>query len=169
MQPWPELRASEATLLDRRRTQRGALTLGDEADVAYHRALATLPPEAAQDARASGVTLGVHVYSRRFFEDTLHGGAATLSASLLQSGAGALRLEHAFHRSARIRFEPMGALADARPPVRAAFAEGVLEGFFGVAFNCAVIVTEDAEGVFHVELGEGRDVNRKARSGRLPA
>lgn len=159
MLSWPELEAATAALLARRRTQRGALTLGDDADASLQDVLAQLPTAAAEAVRASGSRLGVEVYSRRFFEDTLHGGIATLSATLLETGAGALRLEHAFHRTARVRFEPLGPLADADPTVRAAFVEGVVEGFFGVAFNCASRVHHDEEGLMLLELGEGRDVN----------
>lgn len=153
---------AEAVLLRRRREQRGHATLGDDADRALLAAIARLAPHEADLARAAGARLGEHVYSRRSYEDTLPASVAVLSTLLLESGAGRLRLESTFHRSARLAFDPVPPLVEAHEPVRAAFAAGVLEGFLAIAFNCAVRVEAPATHDLRVDLLEGRDVNRRA-------
>lgn len=152
---------AEALLLRRRREQRGQATLGDAEDRALLAALAALPADAAPRARETGAHVGEHVYSRRFYEDTLPGSVAVLSTLLLESGAGTLRLESTFHRSARLVFQPTGALRDAPDAVSAAYAAGILEGFLAAAFNCRVQVAAASAEDLRVQLLEGRDVNHR--------
>lgn len=163
MQPWSSFREAESSLLAKRRAQRGSQTLGDDADRALVLALAALPPDAGAVARESGARLGADVYSRRYHEDTLTHGLAVLSQALQTSGLGALAVEGAFHRSARVRYDPAPALDAAAPGVRVAFLEGVLEGYLSHAFNCRAHVQAQEPTLLHLELGEGRDVNRRRR------
>lgn len=159
LSPSSRLRDAETSLIARRHAQKGAPTPGDEADQALLAAIAALSPQDAPIARATGHSLGAHVYSRRFFEDTVPGAVAVLSTTLHASGAASLHLDQVFHRTARLRFEPLPGLAQAEPPVLAAFLEGAVEGFFSVAFNCqAHAATERAREV-RLELGDGRNVN----------
>lgn len=155
------LAAARDALLARRRAQAGRATLGDEHDRALLAALGALPGAAAPHARACGADLGAHVYSRRFFEDHLGGAVAILSASLLETGAGPLRMLDAFHRSARLEHTPLPPLAGADAAVRGALLEGVLEGFLASAFNCRVSARSVGDERYHVELLEGNDVNRR--------
>ena len=157
--PSPSLRDAETLLLERRRSQRGRHTLGDDADRTFLAALAALPGSAREDARASGRRVGEHVYSRAFLDDDLPGAVATLSAATLASGAGALLVADAFHRGATVRFDAASALAPAAPEVRDGYAAGLLEGYLATAFNCRALVEPRADGL-RVELGDGRDVNR---------
>lgn len=161
MQPM-SLREAERSLLERRRTQTGSHTLGDDADRALLAVLATLPASSWHEARASGRRLGEHVYSRRFLDDDLQGAVAILSHAVDASGMGALRLAEAFHRSATLLFEPGASLAPAHPSVREAFIAGVLEGYLATAFNCDTIVV-GREDELRVHLGAGRDVNALSR------
>lgn len=157
------LRGAREALVARRRAQRGQWTFGDEADHAFLaavRALAADDVAALHEARASGAELGLNVFSRRFAEDNVPGAIAILSASLLESGWGALRLEETFHRSARIAYDPSPETASAPPAARNALVEGVLEGFLSAAFNCQARARTHADSRFDVELLEGRDVNR---------
>lgn len=153
-------RDAESMLLARRRAQRGFPTLGDEADRALLAALAALPVHASTTARDTGLRLGTHVYSRRYHEDTLAHGVATLSRALAESGVGALTMRSSFHRSAELAFEPHARVASAGAPVLAAFMEGILEGFLSTAFNCEATARAESVALLRIELGEGRDVNR---------
>lgn len=161
MAPQLSLREAENALLEHRHAQRGSPTYGDAADRSLLEALAALPSNAERDARATGRRLGADVYSRRFVEDTLPRALATLSAALHDSGAGALHMESAFHRSAALRFDPAPPLAPAHPLVASAYLEGVLEGFLSTALNCDARATADAPHALRVELGAGRDVNAR--------
>ena len=154
---WTGLDAAESALIARRRDQRGVPTFGDDADRALASALSSLPHEAAEAARASGRRIGAEVYARRFVEDTLPHAVSVLSHALEASGHGRLALEHSFHRSARIAFHPA---AGGDSAARAAFVAGVLEGFFSRAFNCEACA-EPTAGPILLELGEGKNVNRK--------
>lgn len=157
MSLWPGLHAAESALLARRRDQRGSPSFGDEADRALLDALAAIPRDGADAAHASGRRLGEGVYARRFVEDTLPHAVTVLSQSLSASGFGTLRLDHSFHRSARLTFHP----ADAdHPETLRAFVAGVLEGFFSSAFNCDARASAAPEAIL-LELGDGRNVNRK--------
>lgn len=155
------LRDAESMLLARRRAQRGFPTLGDEADRALLAALAALPAHASIAARGVGLRLGADVYSRRYHEDTLPHGVATLSRALVESGVGNLTLRSSFHRSAELGFEPHARVATADGPVLSAFMEGILEGFLSSAFNCEARARAESPQTLRIELGEGRDVNRK--------
>lgn len=157
-------RDAESMLLERRRAQRGFPTLGDEADRALLAALAALPTHASATARGAGLRLGTHVYSRRYHEDTLASGVATLSRALAESGVGWLTLRDAFHRSASLAFEPHPRVAVADPPVLSAFMEGVLEGFLSTAFNCEATARAESLRSLRIELGQGRDVNQQGAS-----
>lgn len=162
MSPRSSFLDAESRLLARRLSQRGNPTLGDDADAALLAALAALPPSAHDVARASGLRIGRDVYSRRFFEDTLPGAVSVLSTALLSSGAGAFQLERAFHRTARLRFAPTSNLAQADPTIVESYLAGTLEGFFSAAFNCEAHAAPSSDG-YHLELGQGRDVNVEAR------
>jgi hypothetical protein len=153
-------------LLERRRAQRGFPTLGDEADERLVAALASLPADAAPAAREAGERIGAQVWSRRYHEDGLPGGISILSSALAASGVGALHVEHAFHRSARLRFESAPRLAQAESAVRGAFVAGALAGFLGEAYNCAADARALESDLLQVELGAGRDANR-ARTGSV--
>lgn len=157
----PSLREAESSLLARRRAQRGTPTLGDDADHALLRALAGLSSGTERVAHEVGLRVGRDVYARRFFEDTLPGAIVVLSTSLFASGAGTITLESSFHRSARLHFTPAHALAGADRAIVLAFVAGTVEGFFGAAFNCEAQAHATDEGLLALELGEGRDVNRK--------
>jgi hypothetical protein len=159
MAPPASFEEAESALLERRRAQRGFLTLGDEADRALLAALAVLPPTSGSDARGTGQRLGREVYSRRFVEDTLPQGLAALSLALHESGVGSLCLGSTFHRSASVRFEPQTGLAGANVLVLSAFVEGVLEGFLSCALNCQARAWADSPLALHVELGAGREVS----------
>lgn len=158
----PRLRGAHTALLAKRREQKGRHTLGDDLDRALLAALRDMPGDhaAAQDARACGLDIGAHVYSRRFSEDNVPGAVAILSTSLLESGLGTLRLDESFHRRARVSYMPSLDASSAPAPVRAALLEGLLEGFLAEAFNCQARATARAETEFDVELLEGRDVNQ---------
>lgn len=161
LSPSSRLREAETSLIARRHSQRGVPTPGDEADQALLAALSALSEHDAPLARATGHSLGAHVYARRFFEDTLPGAVAMLSTNLRESGAGSLHLEAMFHRTARLHFDPLPALEAAQPPVLAAFLEGAVEGFFSAAFNCQARAASDRAREVHLELGEGRNVNAR--------
>lgn len=165
MQPWSSYREAESSLLERRRAQRGAPTLGDEADRALVLALAALPADAQALARESGARLGADVYSHRYSEDPLSQGLALLAEGLHHSGVGDLRLEDTFHRSARVTYVPADALAPADPRVRSAFLEGLIAGFLSTAYNCEAHAQAVDATHLHVKLGEGRDVNRVRKGG----
>lgn len=150
------LAAAESALIARRRDQRGAPTLGDDADQALASMLSSLPADAAHEARATGKRVGEQVYARRFVEDTLPHAVSVLSNALAASGHGRLTLDHSFHRSARLRFHPID---HDRSPALAAFVAGVLEGFFSQAFNCDARAKPAPEDAILLELGEGRNVN----------
>lgn len=154
-------RDAVSMLLERRRSQRGFPTLGDEADRALLAALTALPPHASGTARRAGVRLGTHVYSRRYHEDTLASGVATLSRALAESGVGWLTLRESFHRVADLGFEPHPRVAATDAPVLSAFMEGVLEGFLSTAFNCEAKARAEGPNALRIELGEGRDVNQQ--------
>lgn len=154
---------AEAALLAHRRQQRGVHTFGDEADRALLAALAGLPGDATAAAREAGMRLGAGVYGRRYVETGLEGALDVLSTALHATGAGALRVESSFHRRADVRYEPGAALAAAPLAVRAAFVEGLLEGFLSDAFNCEAHARAAAGDRLAVELGAARDVNDARR------
>jgi hypothetical protein len=160
MKPWSSYREAESSLLERRRAQRGTPTLGDDVDRALMAALAALPSDARALARESGQRLGADVYSSRYAEETLTQGLALLAEGLHDSGVGDLHLEDAFHRTARVSYEPGPVLIPADPNVRSAFLEGVIAGFLSSAYNCDAHAHATDDSHLDVALGEGRDVNR---------
>lgn len=155
---WTGLDLAESALLELRRSQRGAPTLGDDADQQLLAALADLPHEAAREAHASGKRVGESVYARRFVEDTLPHAVTVLSQALCASGFGSLKLERSFHRSARIVFRSS---ERERTPALHAFVAGVLEGFFSSAFNCHARARAAPDAMIELELGDGKDVRRR--------
>lgn len=161
MESWQTLRIAASTLVEKRRKQRGCPTLGDDADRALLAALAALPPDGARAARESGAELGAHVYSRCAVEDTLARNVGALTRTLQDSGFGTLQLEASFHRTATLRFAPSSILESADAQVRDSFLEGIVEGFFSEALNCAARACANGGGAVAVELGDGRDVNRR--------
>ncbi|HUR67776.1 MAG TPA: hypothetical protein VM370_00900 [Candidatus Thermoplasmatota archaeon] len=163
MQTWTSFRDVASTLLERRRAQRGFPTLGDDADRALVAGLASLPADAGALARETGALLGAQVFARRYHDDTLPRGVALLSEAMAASGLGALDVDHAFHRAARVRFRPSRDLDRAPEPVRAAFVEGVLLGFFSSTYNCEAHAARVAPDLVELTLGEGRDVNRRGQ------
>lgn len=165
MPTWTSFHHAESALLARRREQRGALTLGDDADRALALALAGLPAEARDAARASGERVGSDVFARSYHEDALPRALDLLSASLYRAGFGSLEIGSSFHRSARVRYHPAGAMAEADRAVREGFLEGILRGFLSHSYNCRVDATALGDGMLDVHLREGRDVNA-ARRGR---
>jgi hypothetical protein len=114
----------------------------------------------SHDAEARGEAAGRRTYARGIVDDSFPDALARLAEALARDGVGALVVEDAYHREARLRFEP--AAADAQRGELASYVGGVLRGFLRESFNCDPVV--EAEGLsFRVRLGAGRDVNRKAR------
>ncbi|HEX2021152.1 MAG TPA: hypothetical protein VHH36_00440 [Candidatus Thermoplasmatota archaeon] len=151
----------------KRRAQRGSYTLGDGCDEDFLAALRALRAHDAATAGridATGETLGRHVFARRMFEDSYRGAMITLSASLAASGFGTLEIDDLFHRTAHVRFAPRDGLAGAETSAVDALMAGVLRGFMAEAFNCEATARALAPHTFELRLGEGRDVNRRARA-----
>lgn len=163
METWSSYREAESTLLTLRRTQRGAPTLGDEADRTLLLELAALPRAAETLARASGSRLGSDVYAWRYHEDSLTQGLAFLAEGLHRSGLGELRMEDAFHRTARVHYAPPPQLSPADPQVRSAFIEGLISGYLSQTYNCSASARALDCDILEIILGEGRDINHKER------
>lgn len=164
---WARFQDASESLLSRRRSQRGSFTFGDPWDEAFVDALGHLAPAAAPGADArveeAGERLGRHVFARRMFEDSYAGAIVTLSASLVASGLGALQLVEVFHRTARLAYAPSPRSGACHAEVSDALVAGLLRGFASEAFNCEASATRTAPREFVLVLGEGRDVNRRAR------
>lgn len=164
MATWTTFQEAGSSLLERRRSQRGFPTLGDDADHALVHALAALPEDGRHLARETGARLGADVYSRRYHDDALAKGIEVLSQALASSGFGALSVEGAFLRSARVRFSPSAVLSIGVPAVRSAFLEGLLEGYLSQALKCDAMARadpDDPDAGIDLHLGAGRDVNQR--------
>lgn len=164
---WGRFEAACDRLLEKRRSQRGMYTLGDDHDAQLAAALAevAIPPGADSSSLVeAGQRLGRHVFARRMFEDSYAGAVIMLSTALMACGIGTLRIEQVFHRTARLAYERAPTFAPRDPRAADEFLAGVLSGFMSEAFNCeATALAEDVHR-FELVLGAGRDVNR----GRSP-
>lgn len=159
---WSEFVHAKDRLLARRRAQRGHRTFGDDEDRHLSAALAALPGVEGAPlpaVRDAGRVLGVEVFARRVFEDSMRGALIILSTCLLEAGWGSLRVEDTFHRSARVRYLPGPAMQAADGRVVSEFVAGILDGYMGEAFNCVTRVQTLSPCAFELTLREGRDVN----------
>lgn len=163
---WRELRDAAFILIATRARQTGKPTLGDEADQRLVKRLMALdPPGDADDYLSAalwdlGEDLGRHVYSKPILEDDFETAIHDLSEAFTASGLGSLMLEHLFHRTAKVRYEPPGD----QDPSRGFYAYvcGSTVGALSQAFNCEVWLKETGPLELEIALGTGRDVNREA-------
>lgn len=147
-----------ARLLAHRHAQRGRPTPGDEADRAFLDVLRriALDPDTLQALRAGGEATGRGVYAKRVVDEPLPRALDRLAEGLRASGLADLRVEDAFHRTARLRHAPA-------VPAAAPFVEGAVRGFLAECFNCEVDVRAEGDRI-EAALGAGRDVNGGRRA-----
>ncbi len=165
-QAWRELRDAAYILIATRTEQTGRPTLGDEADRRLVRRLERLDVTDHEAGYATaalwdlGEDLGRHVYSKPILEDDLETAIHDLATATEASGLGTFELQHLFHRTATVAYQP----PDGQAPSEGfyAYVGGVLVGALSQAFNCQVWLKGSDGFELEVTLGTGRDVNREA-------